>query len=106
MGCETGECEIAARPKPVHGEIEPIWRRLGLLELPPIECGLRVGDKVIFTNDYVIQFEEEVCGFSNGDMFEKYGRFIHLCGIGGSASGFAWWFAEKPESITKIETRG
>lgn len=101
-GCETGECEIAKpEAKKVHGAVDPIWRRLGLLERPPVECSLRVGDHVTYRNDYGVEFDQEICGFSDGYMFETYGKFIHHCCRGGNIAGCAWWSASHPDALRK-----
>jgi len=58
----------------------------------PIECRFKVGDKVIFTNDYGVQFKLEIVGFKN--KLDEVGphRFIYL-------NSDAWWFPHDPKEL-------
>ena len=90
--------EILER-KPIHGLKPPHWERLGLQEHPPIECDFKIGDRVIFTNEYGLKFDDEVIGFSKDAEF--YGKFIHLMRYGGTPEGGAWWFPHSPMELKK-----
>jgi len=53
---------------------------------------LKKGDKVTFTNDFGVVFEDhEILGFDSKDF---YGRFIYL-------DYDCFWFPAKPENLTK-----
>ena len=65
-----------------------------LLQQPPIPCEFSVGQHVIFTNDYGVEFRARVIGFAEDDSFR--GRFIHL-------DTSSWWFPVKPESLRADE---
>jgi hypothetical protein len=61
---------------------------------PPVDCKYKVGDKVIFTNDYGISFEDmEVIGFRVHD--DMKGRFIHL-----GDEGSAYWYPHGPGELS------
>lgn len=62
-----------------------------LSQRPPVPCDFKVGDKVIFKNDYGVEFELTVLGFSNGTIL-KNGAFIHL-------DGGAYWFPHLPDCL-------
>jgi len=85
--------------KQVHGTPQAVWERLGLCEIPPVECGLAVGDAVIFTNESGLRFDMVIVGFSEDDSF--YGRFIHLARHSSVVAGDAWWFPHKPAEVVK-----
>ena len=87
--------------KPIHGTPTPLWKRLGLQEFPPIQCDLKVGDRVIFKNEAGLRFHREVAGFAEDTKF--YGRFIHLVSPGSNGEGNAWWFPHTPAEITKAD---
>lgn len=62
-----------------------------LSNTPPVECGLKVGDIVTFTNDCGVSFPgKKVIGFAKDDSF--HGRFIHL-------SKDAYWFPVRADQI-------
>lgn len=62
---------------------------------PPVSCDFKVGDKVIFTNYYGVEFELKVIGFSKDNDLFKYGNFIHL-------NSGAYWFPHKPSELRHI----
>jgi len=69
------------------------FKDISLNTNPPIECDLKIGDTVIFTNDYGVSFfGHKVTGFS--DTVEN-GRFVHL-------DDEAYWFSVKRESLVKM----
>lgn len=89
--------------KRTHGEASPLWEKYNLKEKPPISCEFRIGDNVIFENDYGIKFKMEVMGFAKDINF--YGRYIHLITPGTDGIGNAYWFPVAPSSLTKINNR-
>lgn len=70
-----------------------------LLKLPPIECDLKVGDKVIYTNDNGVEFDMIVIGFSEDPYFLARGMFIHL--TPDNEHEGAWWFPHKRKELRK-----
>mgnify|MGYP003612866650 CR=1 FL=1 len=74
-----------------------------LLEEPPVEFEYKVGDVVIYKNDYGLLFEMVIIGFSADEvMFGKYGKFIHLVKDthNGDRSN-AYWFPHHPKDIVR-----
>jgi hypothetical protein len=64
-----------------------------LNKTPPVSCDLKVGDKITYTNEFGISFENRVViGFADDDSF--YGRFIHL-------SAGAYWFPARASECKK-----
>lgn len=62
----------------------------------PVECGLKVGDEVVYTNDYGVQFQgKKVRGFCSEQ--QSYGGLVYLEPMG------AWWFPVKPESLARVK---
>lgn len=60
----------------------------------PIECGLKVGDRVIYKNDFGIKFGPfEVIGFEKKEAISG-GRFVYL-------NTDSYWFPVKAEQLTK-----
>lgn len=68
-----------------------------LLPEAPIECDYKVGDEVIFTNEYGVCFRGlKVIGFSPiGDFYDKE-RFIHL-------DTSCYWFAKRPSELQLVK---
>lgn len=93
-------CPVAAPQKPVHGEKLPLWKRLGLCEHPPIPCAFRVGDPVIFRNQYGAEFAMFVAGFSDAPDAALRGGFVHLTMRPDDASGSAWWYPHALDEIS------
>ena len=79
----------------------PIWASLGLEEHCHTEFKFKVGDQVTFTNDYEVEFQVEICGFTSGELFAEYGWCVHFCGIGGKTSGYAHWHANHPSRFSE-----
>ena len=75
------------KSKREHGKFY-LCDKLGLEENPPIQCDFKIGDKVIYTNDYGVKFNMEVIGFS--ETINDYGQFIHLAYSQTDYSGCAW----------------
>lgn len=61
---------------------------------PPIPCDFKVGDKVVFTNDYGVEFQLFVRGFCPEPILN--GRFIYVFTD-------CWWFPVKPESLRLVK---
>lgn len=60
---------------------------------PPVECDLRVGDTVTYTNENGVSFEgQTIIGFAEDDSF--YGRFIHL-------GKDAYWFPVRLSEVSQ-----
>ena len=65
-----------------------------LCSMAPIECGLKVGDRVIYKNDFGIKFGPfEVIGFEKKEDISG-GRFVYL-------NKDCYWFPVKAEQLTK-----
>lgn len=86
--------------KPIHGQAQSLCEKHGLKPVPPIDCEFKLGDRVIFTNDQDVKFEQIIIGFSSNDDF--YGRFIHAIGINGTWDGCAGWFPHHPSQLERI----
>lgn len=84
--------------KSIHGYPTPLWQRHGLQQLPPVPCEFKLNDKVIFTNDYGVSFEQTVIGFAADDSFN--GRFVHA--ISDTWEGSAGWFPHHPNQLKLI----
>jgi len=73
---------------------------IDLVDVPPVSpilCEFKLGDKVIYTNDYGMTFEHEIIGFDesrNPMPFSEYfqDRFIYL-------DKDSYWFPVKAENI-------
>lgn len=83
--------------KPIHGAPVPLWQRFGLQEIPPEPCPFTVGDRVIYTNEYGVKFDEDVVGFSKDSSFQ--GGFIHIVRHGTDGDGNAWWYPHHPSVL-------
>ena len=85
-------------PKPTHGAPRPQNVPSDMVDTPPIPCDFKVGDAVIYTNDYGVQFDQVVRGFAaepHGPKDCPYPvapRFIY------THKG-AWWFPVSAESL-------
>lgn len=65
------------------------------LKVPPIECDLKVGDMVTYTNDYGVVFKGlEVTGFHRITPDFLPDNFIYL-------NTDAYWFPHKRASLKK-----
>ena len=65
-----------------------------LNSVAPIECGLKVGDRVIYKNDFGVKFGPfEVIGFEKKEDISG-GRFVYL-------NSDSYWFPVKAEQLTK-----
>jgi hypothetical protein len=64
---------------------------------PPVQCDLKVGDRVTYTNEYGVSFPRMlVIGFAHDDSF--YGRFVHLAGPDHPG---AYWFPHRRDELAK-----
>jgi hypothetical protein len=59
---------------------------------PPIECKFKVGDEVIFTNDYKVEFKLKIVGFKKQLDNIRPNNFIYL-------DSSSWWYAEDPKNL-------
>ena len=85
-----------------HGTAVPMWERLGLEQFSPVDCGYKVGDAVIYTNDYGVSFDMKVIGFSK--QVTTFGGVVHLIGLEKETeNGDAWWYPNRIDQITKKE---
>lgn len=85
-----------------HNVVE-FWKRFDLLETAPIECEYKIGEKVIYTNDYGLEFEVVIVGFSADEvMFGKYGKFIHFVVDLSNPRSSAYWMPHKKSDFRKI----
>lgn len=75
--------------KPIHGEPKPKDVPSDMQRTPPIPCEFKPGDRVIFTNDYGVQFHQRVRGFAK-DVWD--GRFVYL-------DTSCWWFPKRPSQL-------
>jgi len=100
--CENGNCDIATKPKPIHGAPIPEWQELGLLEHSPFPGdGLAVGDLVTYHNECGLGFPMEIIGFSLPTPDFRPTSYIHVKTAGRHRSGSAWWFAHSLDEIRK-----
>lgn len=76
--------------------LERFYENNEMVDNPPIDCQLKVGDIVRFTNDYGVIFEpRKIVGFAKPEH-TFYGRFVHI-------DSDCAWFPVKPESLEIIE---
>ena len=71
-------------------------KKYELSSRPIFPCPHKIGDSVIYTNEYGVSFEMRIIGFSSGEL-AKYKRFIHLAPpmTKKAYSLGAWWFPVK-----------
>lgn len=114
--CDCAECGITVAPMtenerrglnaPTPGAVYAALysivheRRIpDLLASPPEPCGLRVGDRVTYTNDYGVSFTQTVVGFA---------KTPHLYGNEDSSDRFVyldtgcWWVPKELSSISPL----
>lgn len=84
--------EAHSKPHFVEGMKYPL--AIDAQRVPPAECKFKVGDVVTFTNDYGVEFDGVITGFSPK---VSYGRFVYW-------DNSAWWFAASPEQFTILGT--
>lgn len=78
-----------------------LCKKLGLEVEPPVPCQFKIGDHVIFTNDYGVEFEEYVIGFTPEPDPALRNGFIHLATNPESESGSAWWYPHHEQCLRK-----
>lgn len=99
--CASGLCEIAPI-KRIHGAVLSLRERFGLAATPPVQCAFAIGDPVVSRNDYGVEFDCCVVGFSEGPVsFGEYRKFIHIIRSGSDGSGCAWWVAHRESELRK-----
>lgn len=82
---------IATTKKRIHGEPEPINVPSDMVAESPVPCGFKVGDAVVFTNDYGVSFDRIIRGFAKAPHGER-GRLVYL-------NTDSWWFPVSPQSL-------
>ena len=67
-----------------------------LVATSPVPCDFKLGDRVVFTNDYGVSFDLVVRGFAaephNADRPDWPQRFVYVFTD-------AWWFPTSPEKL-------
>lgn len=65
---------------------------------PPIQSPYSVGDAVIYTNSYGVEFCAFVIGFAEAcDIL--HGGYIHLSGSMEAVGGWAWWYPHEEDEL-------
>lgn len=93
-----------ATAKPIHGAPVPLWQQRGLQPVPPVPCGLKLGDTVTFTNDAGLKFPgKRIIGFgrtvngmeptTNHPRPGLVGHFVYI-------DTDAHWFPHRPDELT------
>ena len=68
-----------------------------LLAQSPIPCEFKLGDEVVFTNEYgVVWYGYTIIGFCGEN--ELHGRTIHIA----RGDQDAWWFPHRPSELTLV----
>lgn len=81
---------IETTKKRIHGEPEPVNVPLDMVAESPVPCGFKVGDAVVFTNDYGVSFDLAVRGFAK--VPHGQGRLVYL-------NTTSWWFPVSLQSL-------
>lgn len=76
--------------KPIHGAPIPKNVPRDMVYEPPVPCEFKVGDEVVFTNDYGKKFDLTVRGFAK--TVHGTGRFVYVFDD-------AWWFPVEPATL-------
>lgn len=64
---------------------------------PPVPCEFKVGDPVVFTNEYGVEFKLRVLGFDPEPVEREQGlAFIYVFKC-------AWWFAVPAATLRKYK---
>ena len=77
--------------KPIHGTPKPKNSPKDMVATPPVSCNFKVGDKVIFTNEYGVKFFLKVRGFAS--PVHEHGRFVYVFTD-------CWWFPVNPSTLS------
>ena len=81
-------------------ELKTELEKLKLSQISPIPSKYKIGDRVIFTNIYGIQWDMKIIGFSA----PSFGRFIHLdFHEESNSSGAAWWSPHAEKDLKLFE---
>ncbi len=87
-----------ATQKPIHGAPKPQDVPADMQDTPPQPFPYKVGQVVCYTNGNGISATARIRGFKKEP---DGGRFVYLEHWRGKDWGVsAWWFAERPESIS------
>lgn len=85
-------------PKPIHGEAVPFHVQHGYSDQSPIPCDFKLGDRVIYTNDYGLTFIRTVRAFKKAitpDFLPN--NFIYIFG-----DTSCWWSPVAPETLKHL----
>lgn len=96
--CECN-CGCPRTPtKPIHGAPKRDNVPSDMQCTPPVPCDFAVGDAVIFTNDYGVEFPAVVRGFARQPHGIEGDRFVYLRFVNPGA----WWFPHRPQSLRHV----
>jgi len=71
-------------------------RNLELVQTPPENCNLKVGDTVEWENDAGIKWQHKIIGFNYTRWYnKKYKKYVHL-------DSEAYWFPHNHLELKKI----
>lgn len=71
----------------------------GLSKTPPMGVPLKVGDKVRWTNENGVTWENTVIGFDTESWYnKKYGKFVHI-------DTDSYWFPHHHDDFELIERK-
>lgn len=81
-----------SQDKPIHGKrvLENVPQ--DMVPHPPVPCDFKVGDAVTYTNDYGVQFDRFVRGFSAVPTFLAGPAFVYL-------DSDCWWMPVPAQSL-------
>ncbi len=78
------------------------WVAKNLSDKPPFQLSkpLAVGEHVIFTNDYGVEFEQRIIGFSDNELNERFGgeQVVYTY-----SEGAAYWMPKKVKQLRLAE---
>lgn len=96
---------MISQSKPIHGAPKPKDVPADMQETPPLPFPFKVGDEVTYTNGNGLSAKARIRGFAKEQT--SYGSFVYLEHWSGTGWRLgAWWFAERPESVSALSDRG
>jgi len=79
----------------IRGNIMQTFIKERLVDIPPKDSDLKVGDTVWWRNDYGLVFKNKIIGFNYEDEYNKqYKCFVHL-------DTDAYWFPKNHKHLSK-----
>lgn len=82
--------------KPIHGAPKPANVIAGMVTTPPVDCGLKVGDEVTYSNDYGAVFKgKKVRGFTS--EVTSWGACVYF------EPSDCWWRPVDPASLCRAQ---